>query len=314
MPASVLAAFTQEFGVGVNYQVYESQEEAIKKMHAGQVYDVVTMESHFLPGLAQAGLLAEIDYHNVPNFKNISANFRDLAYDPGNRYSIPYNWGTTGLVVRSDLVKEPVTQWSALWDERYKGKTAIWGSQPREVLALTLKALGYSANSEDPEQLEAALQHLLEVKPNLLLLEDFDSFTSAGVLASGQAVITMGYANDFLLGREQNPAITYVLPEEGALLWGDTFVIPTNSMHKATAEIFLNFLMRAEINAQIANENLYATPNEAAFPFINPAILNDPVIFPPQADLKNAEITLPLSPQGQRLYDEIWERFVTSAD
>lgn len=314
MPESVLAAFTAEFGVKVNYRIYKTQEEAIEKMRAGQVYDVVTIESRLLPGLAQAGLLAEIDYHNVPNFKNISANFRDLAYDPGNRYSIPYNWGTTGLVVRSDLVKEPVTHWAALWDKRYAGKTAIWGSQPREVIALTLKSLGYSANSEDSAELEAALQRLLEIKPTLLRLEDFTLYNPADVLTNGQVVITMGYAADVLLAREKNPAITYVLPKEGALLWGDTFVIPANSNHKTTAEIFLNFLMRAEINAEIANQNLYATPNEAAFPFIQPEILNDPVIFPSQADLKNAEIILPLTPEGQKLYDEIWERFVVGAE
>ena len=314
MPESVLTAFTAEFGVKVNYLIYKTQEEAIEKMRAGQVYDVVTIESRLLPGLAQAGLLAEIDYHNVPNFKNISANFRDLAYDPGNRYSIPYNWGTTGLVVRSDLVQEPVTHWAALWDTRYAGKTAVWGSQPREVIALTLKSLGYSANSEDSAELEAALQRLLEIKPTLLRLEDFTLYNPADVLTNGQVVMAMGYAADVLLAREKNPAVTYILPKEGALLWGDTFVIPANSPHKATAEIFLNFLMRAEVNAQIANQNLYATPNEAAFPFIEPEILNDPVIFPPQRDLKNAEIILPLTPQGQKLYDEIWKRFVTFAE
>ena len=184
--------------------------------------------------------------------------------------------------------------------------------QRREVISLTLKSLGYSANTEKPEELEAALERLIELKPNMVTLEDYDLDTSAKVMASGRAVISMGYANDVISGAELNPAIRYVLPEEGALLWNDTFVIPSTSRNRYTAELFLNFLMRPDINATIANENLYATTNEAALPFIEPYILNNPVIFPANKDLVNAELILPLSPQGQRLYDEIWERFITA--
>lgn len=312
MPQSVLDAFTKESGVAVRYVTYESQEEAIENMQAGQGYDVVVMESRLIPLLVQQGLLAQLDYRQVPNFKNISANFRDLIYDPSNTYSIPYNWGTTGLVVRGDLVTEPVTRWADLWDERYAHKVAIWAGQPREVLAFTLKSLGYSANSEQPQELEAALAQLLKLKPNLLFIEDFDPVSAAPMLADGTAVIAMGYAGDVLQGRELNQAFTYVLPQEGALLWGDNFVIPAKSPHTYTAEVFLNFLLRPEINAQIANENYYATPNEAARPFIKPEILHDPVIFPPDQDIKKAELILPLSSTGQELYDDIWERFLAA--
>lgn len=310
VPQSILDAFTQEYGVKVEYLVYESQEEAIENLRSGQRYDVVVMESRFIPTLGRAGLLAELDHHNLLNLKNISANFRDLIYDPGNRYSVPFNWGTTGLVVRSDLAAEPVTRWADLWDPRYAGRIGIWVGQRREVVALTLKSLGYSANSERPAELEAALKRLLELKPRLIVLEDFDLASSVGVMTSGKVVIAMGYAKDVLWGREMNQSIAYVLPEEGALLWGDNFVIPANSPRKHVAELFLNFLLRPEIGAQIANENLYATPNEAAWPFIKPEILGDPVINPPADALKDAEIIMPLSPQGQKLYDDLWSRFM----
>ncbi len=298
MPQSVLDAFTEEYGVKVNYHVYEAQEEAIANMQAGQIYDIVVMESRFIPQLVKENLLAQLDQKNLPNLQNLSANFRELAYDPGNHYSVPYNWGTTGLVVRSDLVSEPVTRWADLWDPRYAGKVGLWMGQRREVISLTLKSLGYSANSEDPAELKAALERLLELKPDVLTLEDFDPYTSAGVLDNGRAVIAMGYVSDVLVGRELNPSITYVLPKEGALLWNDTFIIPANSPNKRTAELFLNFLMRAEINAKIANENLYATPNEAAYPFIEPDVLSNPLIFPPNEELIDAELVLPLSPVG----------------
>jgi spermidine/putrescine-binding protein len=181
--------------------------------------------------------------------------------------------------------------------------------QPREVISLTLKSLGYSANSENPEELEQALQRLIELEPSVIVLEEYDLGTSAGLTTSGQVVIAMGYAYDLTSAREQNLATEYVLPQEGALIWNDTFIIPANSPNSYASELFLNFLMQPEVNAVIVNENHYATTNEAAHPFIVPEILNNPVIFPSNEDLRQAELILPLSPEGQALYDEIWEHF-----
>jgi spermidine/putrescine transport system substrate-binding protein len=309
MPQQVLDAFTQEYGVKIKYLVYESQEDAIATLRSGEAYDVVVMESRFIPLLAQEGLLEKLNQSNIPNLKNISANFRELAYDPHNDYSVPYNWGTTGLVVRNDLVAEPVTRWADLWDPRYRDHVGLWIGQVREVLGLTLKSLGYSANSENPVELEHALRRLLELKPYIIQLEEYDLNSSAGVMAGGLAYISMGYAGDAISGMELNPGIQYILPEEGALLWNDTFIIPANSPNQYTAEVFLNFLLRPEINAMIANVNLYATTNEASLALIDPEILNNPMIYPPNADLINAELILPLSLEGQQLHDEIWERF-----
>lgn len=310
IPQSVLDAFSEEYTTKVTYKVYEAQEDAIEQIRSGQAYDVVVMESRFVPLLVEANLLAEIDFGNVPNFKNISPNFRNLVYDPDNRYSIPYNWGVTGLVVRSDLVEQPVTRWADLWDPRYAGRIAIWAGQPREVIALTLKSLGYSANSEDPDELAAALDHLLEIRPHVLFVEDFDLADSAELMVSGQAVISMGYANDVISGQAQNPNITFVMPEEGALMWNDTFVIPVNAPHKYTAELFLNFLLRPEISAQMINEHYYPMANEAADPFIDPAIHDNPVIYPPDDVLRRAELIVPLSLDGQQRYQELWEQFL----
>ena len=221
---------------------------------------------------------------------------------------------STGLVVRSDLTYSPVDQWSDLWDPRYAGKIGLWRGEPRATLGLALRSLGYSANSEQRPELEAALDRLRRLKRNALFLEDFDPGSSAPVLASGQVIAAMGWSFDALKGRALNPAITYVLPKEGALLWGDNFVIPASSARKYTAEVFLDFLLRPQVSAEIANQNFYATPNEAAFSFIKPEILKDPAVFPTSEDLKNAEIIVPLSEAGQRLYDEIWQRFMAEGD
>lgn len=307
---TVFEDFTEEYGVRIKYVTYESQEEALESIRAGDVYDVVVLENQYIPALVDEGQLAEIDYRNVPNFKNISPNFRDLAYDPGNAHSIPYSWGTTGLVVRSDLVQEPVTSWADLWDQRYTGKVAAW-LYPRYMLSVALKSLGYSINSEDPDELEAALERLIELKPDATWLEEEAS--ASPLLVRGDVVVALGWAYDVWTGQEENEAISYVLPEEGTILWGDNFVIPANSPNRHTAELFLDFLLRPEITGQIVNVTYYSMANEAAEAFIAPEILSDPVIYPPNEDLENAEIMLPLSSDGEELYAEIWERFMAAS-
>jgi spermidine/putrescine transport system substrate-binding protein len=302
--------FAEEYGIEVKYVIYETPEQAVENIRAGEQYDVVVLENEYVPSLVEEGLLAKIDYRNVPNFNHISANFRNLAYDPGNRHSIPYSWGTTGLVVRSDLVDEPVTGWSDMWDPHYAGRVIGW-LIPRYTLGAALKSLGYSINSEVPEELEAALEHLIELKPNVTWLTDEE--TSAYYLADAEAVMALGWAYDVQVGQEENEAIVYVLPEDGTILWGDNFVIPANSPHKYEAELFLNFILRPEITGQLVNLNYYPMANDAAIPYIEPEILNDPVIYPPNEDLRNAEILLPLSPPGEQLYAEIWERFMAAA-
>ena len=306
---SVFEDFEKEYGIEVEYVVYETPEEAVENIRAGQQYDVVVLENEYIPSLVDEGLLARIDYRNVSNFNHVSANFRDLAYDPGNKHSIPYSWGTTGLVVRTDLVEEPVTRWSDMWDPRYSGKVVAW-LIPRYTLGASLKSLGYSINSEDTEELENALQHLIDLKPNAIWLTTEE--TAAYHLAGDEAVMAQGWAYDAQIGQEEHEAIDYILPEDGTILWGDNFVIPANSSQKDIAELFLNFILRPEVTAQIVNLNYYPMASEAAVPFIDPEILNDPVVYPPNEDLRNAEILLPLSPAGERLYAQIWKRFVAA--
>lgn len=309
MPQSVLDAFEKEYGIKVNYVVYESQEGAVEDIRAGKLYDVVVMAPEQIPRLIREGKLAAIDFRNVPNFKYVSANFRDLTFDPGNRYSIPFHWGTTGLLVRADLVKRPLTRWSDLWDSDFAGKIALWPI-PRSLIPIALKTLGYSVNTANPAELEAALQHLLKLKPNAFIVGN-ENATVIPVLAEGQAAISYGWAFDALTAQKQGlTTIQYVVPEEGTILWGDHFVIPANSPRRREAELFLDFVLRPEIAGQIVNESYYAMPHDAAHPFILPEILNNPLIYPPNEQLQKAELTLPLSAEGDALYDAIWQRFL----
>lgn len=310
IPQAVLDAFTTEYGVKITYLTYDSQEEAVEKIKAGLTYDVAVIENDLLQSLIKEGLLAEIDYRQVPNFRNVVADFRDLTFDPSNRHSAPYTWGTTGLLVRSDLVESPVTRWADLWDQRYAGKIAV-RAQPTELISVALKSLGYPLNSEDPQALEAALQRLIDLKSSVMFV-DVEVEKAVTPLVSGAAVILVGWPEDALYARDQNAAIRYVLPEEGSMLWSDSFVISANSPHKATAELFLNFVLRPDIGGQIVNETHYAIANEAARAFIKPEIAGDTTFYPPKEIIQRANWYLPLSPAGQKLYDDIWERFMTA--
>lgn len=309
MPKSVLDAFTAEYGVKVTVLTYQSQEEALQNIQAGQTYDVAVIENEYIPALVTANRLAEIDFRNVPNFKNISANFRDLAFDPGNQHSVPYHFGTTGLLVRTDLLPNPPTRWADLWDQRYAGKIAM-RTQMRDIIGFTLMSLGYSFNSENPKELEAVRERLLALRP-LISFTDVEAASAVPGLVSGEYAILVGWAEDIGLAREQNSAIAYVLPQDAIALWGDNYVIPANSPSQYTAELFINFLLRPEISAQIVNEKYYANANEASYPLIKTEIRNDRVIFPSDAELKKASFYLPLSPEAEQLYVDIWNEFLS---
>ena len=311
MPQSVLDQFEEEFGVHVNYIPYEAVEDAEAELAAGAIYDVAVLENDSFSDLIEDGMLAEIDYTNVPNFKNISANFRDLAYDPGNKHSIPFNWGTTGLLVRTDLVDAVPTKWADLWDPQYQGQIAIREDVPFDFIGLTLKSLGYGLNSEDESELAEVGEKMQALGPHLHLAPS-SSEDAVKMLMSGEAAIMVGWVADLWEAGEDVENIVYVLPEEGSMLWGDNFVIPASSTNPYTAEVFLNFLLRPDISASITNENYYATPNDAALEFIDPEILEDPLVFPSPESLLNAEVYLPLPAETDAMYMHTWEQFMAS--
>jgi len=183
----------------------------------------------------------------------------------------------------------------------------------RYLLGIALKSQGYSLNSEDPVQVEAALDKLIELKPHLIL-RDWEPAVAAPYLVSGEVVIAVGQADDVTAGKEENPAIEYVMPAEGAILWGDNFTIPAVSKQKESAEKLINYLLRAEVSAQIMNATYYWLPNDAAMPMVDEALRENPAIFPPASSLRGAEIILPLSPEGEELYKQAWQRFLAAGE
>lgn len=308
MPQSVMAAFEKEYGITVKYIAYESQEEVVESIQSGKIFDLVVLGPEFIPQLAQENLLKPIDYRNIPNFKNVSANFRDLAFDPGNQYSVPFHWGTTGILVRTDLVQRPITSWSDLWDPTFAGKLGIWPIA-RSMIPITLKTLGYSANSENPAELEDVRRKLLELKPNVVIISNLES-TVVPMLESGKVEIAYGWAYDAIVAQESGVPIQYIIPEEGTILWTDHFFIPANAKNPRGAELLINFILQPDIAAQIINESYYPMAVDGTEPFVLPEILQNPVIFPDKAQLQNAEITLPIHPERRWIFDDIWAKFM----
>lgn len=300
MPQEVLEQFQAETWVCVLYTTYDSTEEAEATIKAGEIpFDVAVIENDVIPELAMDGLLAKIDRHNVPNFKNISPNFRDLVFDPENRYSVPYSCGTTGLLVRSDLAPAPVTRWADLWGPRYRGKI-VMRKQGNETITIGLKSLGYPVNSEDPAQLEEALARLLELK-KWVTFADVEKEAAVAPLLDGSATILVGWTGDAIYAHQENAAIQYVLPAEGMMLWGDSLVISAKSSQIETAELFLDFILRPDIGAQIITAYSYSSANQVALTLIDPALANDPILFPAEADFGKGVWYLPKSPQGKIL-------------
>jgi len=308
LPKPILGAFTERTGIRVENLAYQDYQDAAVSIQRGELYDVVILAPDQVRSLISDGRLARLEPEAIPNLQNISPDFRNMSYDPGNVYSVPLVWGSSGLLYRTDLVQKPVTHWADLWDSEYTGKVAIW-PMADTMLPIALKTLGYSANEEDPAALEAAIQRLLELKPNAVVISNSET-TIIPVLESGQAVIAVGWALDALTAQASNQPIEYILPEEGSILWSEELVIPANSPHKDAAEQFINFLLSAEISAQIPELMGYAVPNEAAKAIIPADILQNPIIFPSAEALKNAELLMPHSPAGKQLFDMVWQRFL----
>ena len=306
---AVLPSFTAQHGVKVKTVSYETPEEAVQALRQGETWDLVVLEPQFLPALIAEGLLAEIDYRNVPNAKHVSDDFRDLSYDPGNRYSVPYSFGTTGLVVRTDLVPW-VRRWSDLWDPRLAGRIAV-REQMRELIAIALLSLGHPSNSEDPRHLDAVLARLIQLGGAAAFVGPEAAEAVPGLL-SGHYVVLQGWAEDYRTALAGHPSIAYVLPEEGTLLWYDVFAVPSRSRQPREAERLIDYLLQPEVSARIANANGYASSNAAARLLVDQEVRDDPVVYPPVEQLRRAHFYSPLSPAGEDAYARIWKRFKDS--
>jgi len=307
----IYADFEQEFGVKVIEDTFSSNEDLLAKLQAGATgYDVIVPSDYMVTIMTELDLLAELNYDNIPNFENISDIFRDPPYDPGNKYSVPYQWGTTGIGYNADLFEDPPDSWDYLFNpdvaSAYAGRISMLNDS-REVIGAALKYLGYSLNSTDEQQLEEAKQLLIQQK-DWVAAYDSDGFED--LLAAGEVDLGHGWSGDYFAAAEDAPQIWYIIPKEGGVIWTDNLAVPKSAPSQYTAEVFINYLLRPEVGAKITNYTWYGSPNEAAEEFIDAEILEEPAIYPPPDVMEKLEFIKDVG-EATTVYDRIWTEIKT---
>jgi len=290
MPKDLLENFTKETGIQAELSVHATNEEIMGKVTAGggKGYDVLFVSSPFVEALAQQGLIAELDPAKIPNLANLYPEARNLAYDPGNKWSVPYAWGTTGLCYRSDLVQPAPTSWMDLLQpaDALKGKITMLATD-RWLMAAGLKALGFSVNSTNPDEINKAKDLLIQAKKSLLAYDDTTFYSK---LVSGEAWLVQAWDGWCNYGIAENPAIKFVVPKEGSDMWVDTMVVTAASGNKDGAMAFLNYVLRPEIHKWVAENILYKVPNQKAMEALDPKLAQQyPNIGMTPADLMAME-------------------------
>lgn len=293
--------FEQQFGVKVHYDVYDSNETLLAKLQAGATgFDVIFPSDYMVGIMIKVGLLEQLDKSKIPNLTYIDKAFLNQSFDPGNGYSIPYAWGTAGIGYRADKVTEPVDSWGILFDPKYAGHFVLLDDM-RETIGLALKYLGYSYNSENPDELQQAKELLIKQKP---LVKAYTSSQPENLLLSGDAWFVHNWSGDVYRVAVEDPNIKYVIPKEGSSKFIDNCAIPKSAPNKELAHAFINFLLEPKVDARIHNHVRYLTPNTAAFEYLDKSLRDTLENMPPETAEK-LEYIEDLE-QTTRLWDKIW--------
>ncbi|HYZ17956.1 MAG TPA: spermidine/putrescine ABC transporter substrate-binding protein [Gaiellaceae bacterium] len=303
-------AFTKATGVKVKKDFFVSNEDLQAKLQAGATgYDLAAPTGYMVKILNEAGKLEKIDWSKLPNAeKNIDPKFRKLPFDPNDEVSVAKDWGTTGYVYRTDLVKERPTSWRDFFDlakGKYSKKVTLLDGAP-EVIGSTLVMLGHSYNSEDEGELDQAKKELLELKPHILAIT---STQYKQMVVAGRASIALGWNGDGAFVASKKPA-EYVVAEEGGEFWVDSYVIPKGSRNPDAAHAWINFVYDPKNNATETEYTFYGSPvkRELIKPVIDPEVFKNTDVFPPTSQLEKLEAN-DISPKGTRLRDRIWTEF-----
>lgn len=304
----VLTMFEEETGIDVVYEEFETNEILYPKISSGAIaYDVICPSDYMIQRMIENGLLAEINFDNIPNVKNIGKDYMEQSrqFDPENKYSVPYCWGTVGILYNKTMVDEPITSWSVLWDEKYKDNILMQDSV-RDAFGVTLKYLGYSLNSTDLDELTEARDLLIKQKP---LVQAYVIDQVRDKMIGNEAAIGVIYSGEAIYTQMENPDLEYVIPEEGSNIWIDSWVIPKNAENKENAEKFINFLCRPEIALMNFEYITYSTPNIEARKMIeDEAIRNSEIAFPDLSKYDNLETFQYLGTEADQTYGELWNQ------
>ncbi|MEA4831484.1 MAG: spermidine/putrescine ABC transporter substrate-binding protein [Oscillospiraceae bacterium] len=274
----VIKLFTQETGIKVKYRNFATNEELYAKLKSGGAKcDVIVPSDYMIEKMVKENMLAKIDYSNIPNYSNIMDDFKNLEYDPDNEYTVPYFWGTVGIIYNKKYITEPVDSWDILWSDKYQGKILMFNN-PRDAFAIALNKLGYSMNSTNPDEIRAAAAELK--KQNFIY--KMDEFFE--MLPSENAYMMPYYAGDYITVHAENEDLAFAIPKSGTNIFNDAFCIPVTSGKKELAEKFINFMLKAEIGKLNTEYVGYSTPNKAVYDLLGDDVKNDGISYPDISD------------------------------
>lgn len=288
VPDSVVEAFEEETGIAVTLDTFDSNETMISKLAAGNAgYDIVEPSQYAVQQLIAQELIAPLDHDAISGLDNLQAKFVDPTYDPGNAYAVPWIWGTTGLLYNETCTGEPLTSWTAMFDEKYAGKIYMLDNMLASYI-VGLQVNGLSATTTDEDEIETATQTLIGQKP---LLAGYNSTNYYDLVASGDACMSLAWGGSSVAKViDANPDVHYVLPEEGGTIWVDSFAVVKDAPHADAALAWLNFVLRPEIGAMAVDDGSLATTNEAALDLITDTdLLENSAVFAPAEQTESSE-------------------------
>ena len=303
---TVLDDFKAEYGINVNYENFPTNEEMYIKLNAGGTkYDVLFPSDYMIEKLIKEDKLYELDFNNIPNFKYIDNRFKKLAYDPENKYSVPYFWGTLGILYNKNVITEAPESWDILWDDKYSGSIVMLDSM-RDTIAVALKKLGYSINTRNPEEIEKAKQLLIEQKDKVY---GYYVDEIKDIMINEEAVLAIEWSGDAIdVFYQEADYIGYSVPKEGSNLWSDCMVIPKISEHKKEAEIFINFMTDPEIAYKNTAYVGYATTNKETYKKMleeDPEVATMDAYWPSDDILDRCEVFYDLG-DFTKVYGDAW--------
>lgn len=309
---ALMAAFTERTGIRVVVDIFDSNESMLTKMQAGGggAYSILYPSDYVVSEMVEAGLLATLDQGRLVGLGNLKAQWQNPAYDPGNAHSIPFNWGTTGLLYNRDVTPSSPTDWAFLWDNKEAlSRRITMLDDMRETLGVALKTLGYSYNATDPAQIEAAYGKLRELQPYIAA---FKTTGFENEILAGDLSVAMAYSSDAIALTLEDERLDYVIPASGTSLWTDTLAIPSSAPNVNAAYQWINFVLEPEVAKAAVERLLFATANQAAFDLLPDNIRNNPHLYPPESVLAQSEGIQSIDTASNDLFDRFWTE-ITSA-
>lgn len=303
-----LVMFEEETGIKVIYDEFETNETMYPKVEAGAAeYDVICPSDYMINKMIENDLLMELDFSHIPNAKaNIGSQYLEQSkeFDAQNKYSVPYCWGTVGILYNKTMVDEPIVSWAQLWEEKYRDDILMQDSV-RDAFMVAEKLYGYSMNTVDLDELQTVKNALIAQKP---LVQAYVVDQVRDKMIGNEAAIGVIYSGEAIYTQYENPDLEYVIPIEGTNVWIDSWVILKDAPNKENAEKFINFMCRADIALKNFEYITYSTPNEAAKALIeDEEIKNSPIAFPDLSQYENLESYTYLGEEGDALYNELWK-------